>query len=213
MTPARYIAIEGPIGVGKTTLAHRLAAALDGDLLLESPQDNPFLGAFYDAPQANALPAQLAFLLQRIRQIEALRQRDLFRTTLITDFMFDKDPLFARLNLSAPELTLYDEIFARLAWRAPVPDVVIYLHAPLDVLMARVRQRARREEVGLERDYLGRVAASYADFFAGFDRAPLLSVDAQQMDLQGSETDFTQLLSRLAAPVMSCHLPVDHPVL
>lgn len=197
MKPASYIAIEGPIGVGKTTLAHRLSRSLDAEVLLESPEENPFLGSFYDDPAAHALPAQLFFLLQRARQIDGLRQPDLFARTWVADFMFDKDPLFAGLTLSGPELALYRDIYRRLSWQAPTPDRVIYLHAPVDVLLERVRQRARPAERSLEPDYLARVAAAYAEFFQTYRAAPLVSVDAARYDLVNREEDYQRLLSML----------------
>lgn len=207
MNSLRYIAIEGPIGVGKTTLAHRLAQTLGAELLLESPQENPFLGAFYDNQQAHALSAQLFFLLQRARQIDGLRQRDLFAGRWITDFMFDKDPLFARLTLNAAELALYEEIYARLAWQAPAPDKVVYLYAPLPVLSQRVRQRARPEERSLQDDYLARVTQSYAEFFSRYRAAPLITVNADLMDLVNREEDYQNLLNALEAPDAVVHLP------
>lgn len=199
MRRARYIAIEGPIGVGKTTLAHRLARSLDAEVLLESPDENPFLGDFYDDPAAHALPAQLFFLLQRARQVDGLRQGDLFERTCIADFMFDKDPLFARLTLSGPELALYRDIYRRLAWQAPVPDRVIYLHAPVDVLMERIRRRGRPAERAIDPDYLARVAEAYAAFFRDFDAAPLITLDAAEQDLVGRDDDYRRLLARLDA--------------
>lgn len=197
MKRARYIAIEGPIGVGKTTLAHRLSAVLDAEVLLESPEENPFLRSFYDDPRAHALSAQLFFLLQRARQIEGLRQGDLFERTWIADFMFEKDPLFAGLTLSGPELALYRDIYRRLAWQAPVPDCVIYLHAPVEVLMQRVRQRARPAERALSACYLDRVAGAYAAFFRDYDAAPLVTVDAARFDLVNQDEDYGQLLAML----------------
>lgn len=197
MRRVRYIAIEGPIGVGKTTLSHRLAASLGAEVLLESPEQNPFLGPFYDDPAANALPAQLFFLLQRARQIDGLRQGDLFARTWVADFMFDKDPLFAGLNLSGPELGLYRDIYRRLSWRAPVPDRVIYMHAPVDVLLERVRRRARPAENALSGDYLARVAEAYAEFFRDYDAAPMVTVDAGHFDLVNREEDYRRLLAIL----------------
>jgi deoxyadenosine/deoxycytidine kinase len=199
MKRARYIVIEGPIGVGKTTLSHRLAASLDARVLLESPEENPFLGPFYDDPAANALPAQLFFLLQRTRQIQGLRQADLFARDWVADFMFDKDPLFAGLNLSDPELALYRGIYERLSWRTPAPDRVIYLHAPVVVLMERIRQRARPAERLLDPAYLSRVAGAYAEFFRDYDAAPLVTVDAARFDLVNREEDYRRVLAMLDA--------------
>lgn len=197
MKRARYIAIEGPIGVGKTTLAHRLSESLDAEVLLESPEENPFLQPFYDDPRAHALSAQLFFLLQRARQIEGLRQGDLFERTWVADFMFDKDPLFAGLTLSGPELALYHDIYRRMSWQAPVPDCVIYLHAPVEVLMQRVRRRARPAERALSAYYLDRVAGAYAEFFRDYDDAPLVTVDAARFDLVNRDEDFQRVLESL----------------
>ena len=199
MKAGAYIAIEGPIGVGKSTLCQRLAATLGAQQLPEAPEDNPFLAAFYDNPAANALAAQLSFLLQRARQIDALRQADLFDGGCVADFMFDKDPLFARLTLDGAELALYEDIYARLAWQAPVPDCVIYLHAPVDVLMARIAHRARAAERGLAADYLQRVVAAYRDFFAAFAGARLIRVDAAALDLVASDNDYAALLEAVHA--------------
>jgi deoxyadenosine/deoxycytidine kinase len=197
MKAGAYIAIEGPIGVGKSTLAHRLAATLDAQELPEAPEDNPFLAAFYDNPRANALAAQLSFLLQRARQIDALRQADLFDGGCVADFMFDKDPLFARLTLSGPELALYEDIYARLSWQAPVPDCVIYLDAPVEVLMRRIAQRDRAAERPLTADYLASVVAAYRRFFAGFDATRLIRVDAAALDLVTEDRDYEALVAAL----------------
>lgn len=193
--------------MGKTTLAARLAKTLDAEFLLEAPQENPFLGAFYDNPRAHALPAQLSFLLQRARQVDSLRQRDLFAGRWVTDFMFDKDPLFARLTLSGPELALYQDIYNRLAWQAPTPDKVIYLYAPLPVLTERVQRRARPEERSLQDDYLAQVAESYAEFFASYRSAALVTVNAAVMDLVNREEDYQRLISAVLSPDPLIHLP------
>lgn len=194
MKPGGYIAIEGPIGVGKSTLCARLASTLGARQLDEAPEDNPFLGAFYNNPAGHALAAQLSFLLQRARQIDAIRQTDLFDGGCVADFMFDKDPLFARLTLSGPELALYDEIYARLSWSAPTPDCVIYLHAPVDVLMARIAQRDRLAERALTRDYLARVVDAYRDFFTGYSATRVVEVDAAALDLVTSPRDYGALV-------------------
>lgn len=200
MSSLGYVAIEGPIGVGKTTLARRLAESLEADLLLEAPEENPFLGPFYDDPEANAFQAQLFFLLQRARQVEHIRQQDMFAGPRVTDFMFDKDPLFARLTLSGPELALYDDVYQRLAWQAPIPDKIVYLYAPLSTLVARVRQRGRTEERALEPDYLAQVADSYAEYFRDYRKAPLVTVDAARLNLVDNTANYRAVLDALTDP-------------
>lgn len=206
MDEMRYIAIEGPIGVGKTTLTHRLAESLNAQAFLEAPEENPFLGHFYDDPKRYALAAQLSFLVQRARQIDELRQGDLFATRCVADFLFAKDRLFAQLTLELSELHLYDEIYQRLAYDAPRPDRVIYLHAPPEVLMKRVQKRARAEEAGLELDYLERVFRRYNEFFAHYQEAPVIVVDAEKYDLVNSRDDYNHLLEALATPQQFIHL-------
>ena len=175
----------------------------------EAPEENPFLSAFYDNPRANALAAQLSFLLQRARQIDALRQADLFDGGCVADFMFDKDPLFARLTLSGPELALYDEIYARLAWQAPAPDCVIYLHAPVDTLMQRIATRDRVAERPLTADYLSRVVEAYRAFFADYRATRLIEVDAHALDLVGGARDYERLVAAVESGAAHTALAAD----
>ncbi|HZN87191.1 MAG TPA: deoxynucleoside kinase, partial [Burkholderiales bacterium] len=165
MERLRYIAVEGPIGAGKTSLARRLAARLGADLLLEQPGENPFLARFYRDMARYALPTQLFFLFQRSRMLEPLAQPDMFGRSIVGDFLLDKDPLFARLTLSADELALYQKIYDALRPRAPTPDLVIYLQAPSATLIERVRRRAAAFERGIDEEYLALLAESYARFF------------------------------------------------
>lgn len=203
----RYLAIEGPIGAGKTTLARRLSKSLDAEVLLEQPEQNPFLERFYQDRRANALPAQLCFLLQRARQLEHLRQRDLFQQQWVADFLFEKDRIFAQLNLDGHEMDLYEQIWQRLSWEAPLPDCVIYLHAPIEVLMQRVRQRARPEEHALSAYYLNQVANAYGAFFSRFRACKLVTVDSARLDLVNAPRDFEALLEALASPDSVVQLP------
>jgi deoxyadenosine/deoxycytidine kinase len=194
-----YLAIEGPIGAGKTTLTRRLAGLLGAEPLLEQPEANPFLERFYQDRRANALPAQLCFLLQRARQLEQLRQGDLFQRQWVADFLFEKDRIFAQINLDGHEMDLYDQIWRRLAWEAPRPDCVIYLHAPIEVLMQRVRQRALPEEHALSLLYLNQVASAYVAFFSHYRDSRLITVDSARMDLVNAPRDYERLLEALAS--------------
>ncbi|GMW05701.1 MAG: deoxynucleoside kinase [Gammaproteobacteria bacterium] len=182
MTERRFIVIEGPIGVGKTSFARRLAASLDADLLLEEPESNPFLERFYRDPRAAALPTQLFFLLQRARQIEQLRQADIFNSVRVADFMIEKDRLFAEINLDRHELPLYEQVAESLALDPPTPDLVVYLQAPVDTLLFRIGRRGVEYERRFNRRYLERLTEAYSRFFHDFDSAPLLIVNAAMID-------------------------------
>jgi deoxyadenosine/deoxycytidine kinase len=195
-----FIVVEGPIGVGKTSLANRLSESLACPSLLERAEENPFLERFYQDAPAAAFPAQLHFLFQRSRQLEQLRQRDLFAAGMVADFMFEKDRLFAELNLQREELQLYDEVYARLAMDAPTPDLVVYLQAPVDVLMTRVRRRGRAQERTLSPDYLARLSEAYARFFYFFDAAPVLIVNAAEINPIDSDGDYRALLGEICRP-------------
>ena len=194
----RHIVVEGPIGVGKTSLARRLGASLGAHLLLEQPQANPFLARFYREPDRHALATQLFFLFQRIGQLAELRQLDLFHTLVVGDFLLDKDPLFARLTLADDELKLYEQLYAQLAPRAPAPDLVIYLQAPAEALIERVARRGNPDEAGITTDYLRRLTDSYASYFHHFDAAPLLVVNAEHLNPIGREENYALLVSRIA---------------
>jgi deoxyadenosine/deoxycytidine kinase len=192
--PYRFIAIEGPIGVGKTTLASRLAATLGAELVLERPEENPFLERFYRNPRAGALPAQLYFLFQRLQQLNALKQQDLFAPLRIADYLIDKDALFARVTLDEEEYRLYEQVYRRLASDVPRPDLVIYLQARVDVLLARIGRRGVHYEQLISRGYLERLNDAYARFFHDYEATPLLIVNAAGIDLTGSEADYEELL-------------------
>lgn len=194
----RHLVVEGPIGVGKTTLARRLADTLHAELLLERAEENPFLERFYQDPRTAALPAQLSFLFQRVRQLEKLRQGDIFAPTRVADFLLEKDRLFANLNLDNDELALYEQVYSRVSVDLPAPDLVIYLQAPVDVLMRRVRHRGIDYEQLIRRDYLEGLASAYARFFHHYDRAPLLIVNASEFNPVANEADYGALLNEIA---------------
>ena len=193
----RHIVVEGPIGVGKTSLARRLGESIGAHLLLEQPEANPFLARFYREPARHALATQLFFLFQRIQQLAELRQLDLFRTHVVGDFLLEKDPLFARLTLADDELKLYEQLYAQLAPRAPAPDLVIYLQAPAETLIERVARRGNAAEAAITGEYLRRLADSYAHFFHHFDAAPLLVVNAEHLNPVGRDEDYALLVAHI----------------
>lgn len=194
---SRYIAIEGPIGVGKTALARRLADSLSADLVLEEVDENPFLERFYRDGRSAALPAQMFFLFARARQIEDLRQSDLFSSVRISDYLFTRDRLFAELNLDPEELKLYDQIADNLAVDAPVPDLVIYLQASVDALMQRLVRRNSNYDRFVDRGYLEKLTDAYARFFHDYDDGPLLIVNASQIDPVNNDADYEQLYQQI----------------
>jgi len=193
----RFIVVEGPIGVGKTSLAKRLAESFASELILEQAEQNPFLERFYKSPREAALPTQIFFLFQRARQIEQIRQTDMFAPVRIADFLIQKDRLFAELNLDPQELELYDQIAATLKIEPPKPDLVIYLQAPARVLLKRVAARGIAFEQQIEERYLERLGEAYARFFHDFDEAPLLIVNAATIDPIHRESDYRELLGTI----------------
>jgi deoxyadenosine/deoxycytidine kinase len=194
---SRYIAIEGPIGVGKTALARRLSDSLSADLVLEEIEENPFLERFYRDGRSAALPAQMFFLFARARQIEQMRQSDLFSNVRISDYLFTRDRLFAELNLDREELKLYEQIADNLAVEAPVPDLVIYLQASVDSILQRLARRNSPCDRFVERSYLERLTDAYSRFFHNYDDGPLLIVNASQIDPVSNEADYEQLFQQI----------------
>lgn len=193
----RFIAVEGPIGVGKTSLAKKLADSLSADTVLEEVFENPFLERFYQDGQSAALPAQMFFLFARARQIEGLRQSDLFATVRVSDYLFAKDRLFAELNLSPEELALYDQVVDSLQVDPPVPDLVIYLQASVDSLLDRIARRGIGFERAIDRQYLERLTDAYARYFHAYDDGPLLIVNASQIDPINNDADYNQLYRQI----------------
>jgi deoxyguanosine kinase len=191
--------VEGPIGVGKTTLARAISELSGAALMLEEPEANPFLPRFYENPDRYALPAQLFFLFQRIDQVAALNQSDLFRRATVGDFMLEKDPLFARLNLKDEELRLYEQIYAHLKPQAPEPDLVVYLQATPETLVERVQRRAIAYEKNIPEAYLAGLAETYTRFFYQYTGAPLLIVNSDRLNFVESTDDLGLLMERIAA--------------
>jgi deoxyguanosine kinase len=199
MNKFRYLVVEGPIGAGKTSLAKRLAARLSADLVLEQPEENPFLSRFYQDMARYALPTQLFFLFQRARMLEPLKQPDMFARPAVSDFLLDKDLLFARVTLSGDEFALYQKIYDALRPQAPTPELVIYLQAQPAVLVERVKRRAAGFERGITDEYLALLAESYARFFYHYAASPLLIVNSENLNFVERESDFELLVSRVRA--------------
>lgn len=197
MSHPSFVVVEGPIGVGKTTLAKRLAEDFGTELLLEMPEENPFLERFYASPEEAAFPTQLFFLMQRMKQMQELRQGDLFAPVRVADFLMAKDYLFARLTLQPHELELYEQVYQQLTVNAPVPDLVVYLQAPVTVLQERIGKRGRDYERHITTGYLERLVDGYMSFFHQYDESPLLIVNAAEIDFAHNEDDYRQLFERI----------------
>tara|TARA_E500000331_G_C17264349_1_gene716566 strand:+ start:1171 stop:1836 length:666 start_codon:yes stop_codon:yes gene_type:complete len=190
----KSIAVEGPIGVGKTSLALLLSETLGYEPWLESSETNPFLKRFYENQRQAALQTQLFFLFERARQLQAMRQSQLFNPLRVTDFLMEKDQLFAKVNLDADELKLYDNIYQHLSIESPAPDLVIYLQAPADVLVERIKQRGNRAEQNIDKLYITQLVDAYTSFFHHYETSPLLIVNASMIDPVSSESDYEELL-------------------
>lgn len=193
----RYLVVEGPIGVGKTSLARRLSQSLGAELLLEQAADNPFLARFYEDPRGAAFPTQLFFLLQRAEQMRGLGQGDMFRPCRVADFLFHKDRVFAELNLDEAEFELYDRVYRELAVQVPAPDLVIYLQAPVEVLRRRIARRGIPWEQNIAPGYLESLAEAYVRFFYHYDEAPLLIVNSADINPVASDADYALLLEQV----------------
>jgi deoxyadenosine/deoxycytidine kinase len=197
MKEKRYIVVEGPIGVGKTTFARLLAEEFQARVILEQVDENPFLRRFYEDPEQYAFQAQLFFLLTRYRQQRELAQPELFQQNVVCDYLFAKDHIFAEANLDTDELVLYRQLFGLLDARLPKPDLVVYLQARLDVLVSRLRKRARDYERHITPDYLERIAEAYRNYFFHYEDTPLLVVNCSEIDFVAHSEEFTDLIREI----------------
>jgi len=193
----QYVVVEGPIGVGKTSLANRLAEHFSTDTLLEKPDENPFLPSFYRNPQHYALATQLFFLFQRSSEVRELAKQGIPQAGIVSDYLLDKDPLFAQINLSEEEFSLYQQAASALKFRSPPPDLVIYLQSDPDTLIERVRRRANDYEQSITDDYLRQLALGYRELFHHYHDAPVLTVNSENLNFADSEDDFKLLLQHI----------------
>ena len=198
-SPPRYIAVEGPIGVGKTSLSKRLAESFNYELLLEKSEENPFLDRFYEEPKQHALATQLFFLLQRAQQLQELRQEDMFQPLRIADWLIDKDRLFAKENLDSDEYALYVNVFKHLTVDAPIPNLVIYLQAPTEILIDRIQKRGILAEQFIEREYIENLSAAYTEFFHYYTKSPLLIINTSETNLVSDDEDYQRLVEYIAS--------------
>ena len=199
LASCRYIVVEGPIGAGKTSLARQLAHHLGGVELLERPEENPFLARFYEDMARYALPAQLTFLFQRVDLLRGVGQLDFFHRVTVADFLLDKDPLFARLNLTDAEYALYTKVYSQLKVDVPVPDLVIYLQAPVETLIDRVHRRGVDFERTISAHYLARLADAYSRYFYQYDATPLMIVNSERLNFVEDPDHFDLLRERIGA--------------
>lgn len=196
----KYIVIDGPIGVGKTTLAKKLAASFGSDLILEEPEGNPFLERFYNDPKGVAFQTQLFFLFQRAKQLQDINQDDMFQPVRVADYLIEKDRLFAELTLDVEEYKLYCQVYEHVTINTPTPDLVVYLQAPVSVLQKRISGRGRNYEKTINNNYLTALGESYTRFFHNYTDAPLLIVNAEDMNFAANEQDYQQLLAQISKP-------------
>ncbi len=214
-TAHRFIVIEGPIGVGKTSLARRVSQSLSAQLVLEQADQNPFLERFYRSPRAAAFATQLFSCSSAPGKMEDVRQQDLFGAVRVADFLLEKDRLFARVTLDDAEYALYEKVYERVVTDAPKPDLVVYLQAPVDVLLDRIARRGIRYEQAIDRGYLDRLTQAYARFFHSYDGAPLLIVNAGSIDPVANEADYQLLFAEIAKERRGRHFfnPLGSPLL
>ena len=194
---SKYVVIEGPIGVGKTSLSNKLALEWDAELILENVDDNPFLTKFYKNPREVSLQTQLYFLLTRTRQVQGFKQQDIFSKTRVSDFMLQKDRLFAQVTLNNEEYDLYDQLYSYMTVDIPTPDLLIYLQAPINILMKRIKKRGRDFEKYINNQYLERLNSMYLKFFNNYNASPLLIVNAEDIDFVNNESDYKNLLEKI----------------
>ena len=194
---SKYVVIEGPIGVGKTSLSNKLALEWDAELILENVDDNPFLTKFYKNPREVSLQTQLYFLLTRTRQVQGFKQQDIFSKTRVSDFMLQKDRLFAQVTLNNEEYDLYDQLYSYMTVDIPTPDLLIYLQAPINILMKRIKKRGRDFEKYINTQYLERLNSMYLKFFNNYNASPLLIVNAEDIDFVNNESDYKNLLEKI----------------
>ncbi len=209
----RFIAVEGPIGVGKTSLTKRLAETFNYELLLENAEENPFLDRFYQNPRQHALATQLFFLFQRAQQIAESRQSDLFEPVRVSDFLIDKDRLFAELNLEKDEYDLYHKVYQHLVIDAPKPDLVIYLQAPTEILLQRIQKRGIPSEQMIESEYLNQLNRAYTEFFHYYSDSKLLIVNSAEIDLVANDEDYEQLVTYILSLPNGTHYFNPKPTL
>ena len=207
-----YIAIEGPIGIGKTTLATRLAKTFNYETLLEDADENPFLERFYQDKRTNALPTQLFFLFQRMRKLQDLMQGELFQQVRVSDFLIEKDPLFARITLDDDEYRLYQAVYDKIIEELPKPDLVIYLQAPTDTLYQRVQHRGNPMERNIELAYLQQLNDAYTRFFYHYDDTPLLFVNTADINLAQGDSDYNNLVKYILGGFTGRHYYNPHPL-